>query len=85
MKKKILNNDHDNDILVNTTTYNEGDVKKHLQTVHEGQRNHKCNACGKSFSNSGKLKQHIRYESKKLQMLCMRQIICLFKMVEVAY
>ena len=28
--------------------------------IHEGQRNHKCNSCGKSFTESGTLNRHIR-------------------------
>ena len=28
-------------------------------TVHIGQKDHKCDSCGKAFSEAGKLKKHI--------------------------
>ena len=37
-----------------------GDLKKHIKTIHEGQRNYKCDFCGKSFTQSGRLKRHIK-------------------------
>ena len=36
------------------------DLKKHIHTVHEGHKNHKCETCGKSFSALSSLKNHIR-------------------------
>ena len=30
------------------------------KTIHEGQRNYNCNSCGKSFTSSGILNNHIR-------------------------
>ena len=36
-----------------------GGLKRHIRTVHEGQKDHKCESCGKSFSESGSLKKHI--------------------------
>ena len=37
-----------------------GSLKLHIKSVHEGQRNHKCDSCGKSFITSSHLKNHIR-------------------------
>ena len=37
-----------------------GELKKHIKTIHEGQRNYKCDFCGKSFTTSGHLKRHIK-------------------------
>ena len=35
-------------------------LKKHIQFVHEQQRNFKCDSCEKSFAQSGGLKKHIK-------------------------
>ena len=37
-----------------------GSLKYHIKTIHEGQRDHKCDSCGKSFATSGNLKKHIK-------------------------
>ena len=37
-----------------------GDLKKHIKTIHEGQRNYKCDSCGKTFTESGNMHKHIR-------------------------
>ena len=34
-------------------------MKIHVESVHEGQKNHKCNECEKVFSTAGNLKAHI--------------------------
>ena len=34
-------------------------LKKHIHTVHEGHKDHKCESCGKSFSSRQMLKKHI--------------------------
>ena len=34
--------------------------KKHIEVVHEKQRNHKCQHCNKTFTESGGLKRHIK-------------------------
>ena len=36
-----------------------GHLKNHIYTVHEGNKDHKCKSCGKSFSEAGSLKKHI--------------------------
>ena len=37
-----------------------GSLKRHIKTLHEGQRNQKCDYCGKYFTESGSLKRHIK-------------------------
>ena len=32
---------------------------KHINIVHNGQKDHKCDSCAKSFSQASKLKAHI--------------------------
>ena len=34
-------------------------LKKHIQAIHKGHKNHKCNSCGKIFRDAEYLKQHI--------------------------
>ena len=36
-----------------------GDLKRHINTVHNGQKDHKCDSCGKLFSKPCNLKIHI--------------------------
>ena len=36
-----------------------GNLKKHINAVHNGQKDHKCVTCGKQFSQAGTLKKHI--------------------------
>ena len=46
--------------------YQSGHLKIHIKT-HEGQRNFKCDTCGKFFTQSGALKKHIQtiHEGKR--------------------
>ena len=32
---------------------------KHIQEVHEGRKDYKCDECGKSFTQLGNMKKHI--------------------------
>ena len=34
-------------------------LTKHIHTIHEVRKDHKCESCGKSFSEAGNLKKHI--------------------------
>ena len=34
-------------------------LKRHINSVHNGQKDHKCDSCGKAFSRAGHLKRHI--------------------------
>ena len=36
-----------------------GDLKKHINAIHNGQKDHKCDSCGKIFSYADVLKNHI--------------------------
>ena len=35
------------------------DLKRHINSVHNGQKDQKCDLCGKTFSAAGNLKRHI--------------------------
>ena len=39
-------------------------LKQHKNSVCNGQKEHKCDSCGKSFSQVGNLKSHINYVHK---------------------
>ena len=34
-------------------------MKKDINSVYNGQKDHKCDSCGKAFSQAGDLKKHI--------------------------
>ena len=34
-------------------------MKRHINGVHNGQKDHKCDYCGKTYSQAGDLKRHI--------------------------
>ena len=34
-------------------------MKIHINTIHNGEKDHKCDSCGKSFTQAGCLKRHI--------------------------
>ena len=36
-----------------------GTLKRHINSVHNGQKDHKCESCGKLFSVARNLKRHI--------------------------
>lgn len=40
-------------------------LKKHIRTIHEGQKDHKCKFCGKGFTQSFTLKEHIASKHTK--------------------
>ena len=35
------------------------DLKKHINSVHKGKKDHKCDSCEKVFSEAGTLNRHI--------------------------
>ena len=37
-----------------------GHLRKHINGVHNGQKDHKCDSCGKSFSSAQMMKYHIK-------------------------
>ena len=39
-----------------------GDLKKHINAVHNGQRDHKSDSCGKLFFQVGILKIHFKVQ-----------------------
>ena len=36
-----------------------GNLEQHIKIVHRGERDYRCEACGKAFSTGGSLKRHI--------------------------
>ena len=44
-------------------------LKKHIQIVHEGQKNHTCETCGKEFAQKCDLKKHFKtiHEGEKVK------------------
>ena len=36
-----------------------GNLRRHIITVHHGQKDYKCDSCDKAFSSAGDLKKHI--------------------------
>ena len=48
-----------NVILVENPYTTSGNLKRHIKTIHKGERNYKCDSCGKSLNTSGYLKIHI--------------------------
>ena len=39
--------------------YQKGHLNVHIPTIHEDNKDYKCDSCGKSFSEAGHLKKHI--------------------------
>ena len=37
-----------------------GKLRTHIKTVHKGQKDFKCDPCGKSFTSAGYLRKHIK-------------------------
>ena len=37
-----------------------GNMKAHIESVHDGIKNHQCEICGKSFALNTDLKRHIQ-------------------------
>ena len=35
-------------------------MKIHINTIHNGEKDHKCDSCGKAFSHAGDLKKHTK-------------------------
>ena len=36
-----------------------GNLNKHIEAIHEGHKDYKCESCGKSLSGAGTLRKHI--------------------------
>ena len=34
-------------------------LKIHINSIHNGKKDHKCDSCGKSFSEAGSMRRHI--------------------------
>ena len=46
--------------LVKYISLNQINLKRHIKTVHEGERNFKCDFCEQSLIDLGALKKHIK-------------------------
>ena len=56
---KLVHGEEEKTIICNVCSKvfrEEKELQKHLKAVHEGQRNYKCDSCGKSFTQAGSLK-----------------------------
>ena len=52
-------------------------LERHLIIVHEGQKNHKCDRCPKSFGQAYNLKQHIAYVLVQLLVVKVKPVFAL--------
>ena len=56
LKKHMNAGDHKCDLC---DIFASGNLKKHINAVHKGQKGHKCDSCGKAISSAQYLKIHI--------------------------
>ena len=45
-------------------------MKRHINSVHNGQKDHKCNSCEKSFSEAHNLNVHIKVHNGQKDHKC---------------
>ena len=47
--------------------FEKSNLKRHLSTVHEGKKDHKCDYCGKEYFEKKRLNHHIKREHDKIR------------------
>ena len=47
--------------------FDKGGLKRHLKTVHEGVKDHKCEHCGKEYTEKKSLRTHIKRDHENVR------------------
>ena len=54
-----------NVILVENLSQHQDIKRPHVKTIHDGQKDHECEFCDRSFAMAGDLKRHIKQSTSQ--------------------